>query len=71
MAWKQQLEGGSVEYLFKILVVGDIGVGKTSIIKRIVHSTFAQHYKSTVSHPFMFEVSDIELDRCGLCPQSN
>ena len=55
MAWRQHLEGGGVEYLFKILVIGDIGVGKTSIIKRIVHSTFAQHYKSTVSHLVMFK----------------
>jgi len=52
---KQQLEGGGVEYLFKILVIGDLGVGKTSIIKRIVHSIFNQHYKSTVSHPFTFK----------------
>lgn len=36
------------EFLFKILVVGDIGVGKTSIIKRYVHGIFSMHYKSTV-----------------------
>ena len=44
-----QAEGGDVkEYLYKILVVGDIGTGKTSIIKRYVHNIFSQHYKSTV-----------------------
>lgn len=37
-----------VEYLYKILVVGDIGTGKTSIIKRYVHDIFSNSYKSTV-----------------------
>ena len=36
------------EYLYKVLVIGDIGVGKTSIIKRYVHGIFSAHYKSTV-----------------------
>ena len=44
--------GGEVqEYLYKILVVGDIGTGKTSIIKRYVHNIFSNSYKSTVSVP--------------------
>jgi len=37
------------EYLFKVLVLGDSGVGKTSIIKRYVHNIFSMNYKSTVS----------------------
>ena len=41
-------EEGVTEYLFKILVVGDIGTGKTSIIKRYVHNIFSMSYKSTV-----------------------
>ena len=36
------------EFLFKILVVGDLGTGKTSIIKRYVHNIFSTNYKSTV-----------------------
>jgi Ras-related protein Rab-32 len=43
------------EYLFKILIVGDIGVGKTSIIKRYVHNIFSIHYKSTVRTAPYFE----------------
>lgn len=41
------------EYLYKILVIGDLGTGKTSIIKRYVHNIFSLNYKSTVS-PFSF-----------------
>lgn len=40
------------EYLYKILVIGDVGTGKTSIIKRYVHNIFSMNYKSTVSPPF-------------------
>jgi GTPase SAR1 family protein len=39
------------EYLYKILVVGDLGTGKTSIIRRYVHNIFSSNYKSTVSFP--------------------
>lgn len=41
-------DGEVKEYLYKVLVVGDIGTGKTSIIKRYVHNIFSLHYKSTV-----------------------
>ncbi|VDP19581.1 unnamed protein product, partial [Soboliphyme baturini] len=37
------------EYSFKILVIGDAGSGKTSIVKRYVHNLFSQHYQATVS----------------------
>ncbi|XP_013404929.1 ras-related protein Rab-32-like [Lingula anatina] len=37
------------EHLYKILVIGELGTGKTSIIKRYVHQFFSQHYRATVS----------------------
>ena len=39
----------SNEFLFKILVIGDSGCGKTSFIKRYVHGVFQNQYKATVS----------------------
>ncbi|XP_069468462.1 ras-related protein Rab-38-like [Ambystoma mexicanum] len=46
----------SKEHLCKVLVVGDLGVGKTSIIQRYVHKVYSQHYRATIGVDFALKV---------------
>uniref|UniRef100_A0A2K5YU47 RAB29, member RAS onco family n=2 Tax=Mandrillus leucophaeus TaxID=9568 RepID=A0A2K5YU47_MANLE len=60
---------GSRDHLFKVLVVGDAAVGKTSLVQRYSQDSFSKHYKSTVGVDFALKVlqwSDSEIVRLQL-----
>lgn len=50
------MQAPSKEHLYKLLVIGDLGVGKTSIIKRYVHQNFSSHYRATIGVDFALKV---------------
>uniref|UniRef100_A0A8D1LTB9 RAB29, member RAS oncogene family n=1 Tax=Sus scrofa TaxID=9823 RepID=A0A8D1LTB9_PIG len=59
----------SRDHLFKVLVVGDAAVGKTSLVQRYSQDSFSKHYKSTVGVDFALKVlqwSDSEVVRLQL-----
>uniref|UniRef100_A0A4W4FM15 Ras-related protein Rab n=1 Tax=Electrophorus electricus TaxID=8005 RepID=A0A4W4FM15_ELEEL len=50
------MQNNRKEHLYKILVIGDLGVGKTSIIKRYVHQTYSANYRATIGVDFALKV---------------
>ncbi|KAL5463953.1 hypothetical protein EMCRGX_G032905 [Ephydatia muelleri] len=48
------------EHLYKVLVIGDFGVGKTSIIRRFAEDVFSPNYKLTIGVDFSLKT--IEWD---------
>lgn len=49
-----------VEYLYKILVVGDLGCGKTAIIQRYVNNQFSTKYRATIGVDFALKVLSMD-----------
>lgn len=50
------------EYLFKILVIGDFGVGKTAIVRRYTEGQFSSNYKITIGADFA--IKSLQWDQC-------
>ena len=48
------------DYLYKILLIGDSGVGKSSILNRFVDNTYLENNMSTIGVDF--KIKTIELD---------
>jgi len=44
--------------LLKVIILGDSGVGKTSLMNQYVHKRFSNQYKATIGADFFNERSD-------------
>ncbi|NVM54680.1 MAG: GTP-binding protein [Candidatus Helarchaeota archaeon] len=47
------------KFTFKLVLLGDQAVGKTSLVLRFVNHTFSEHYISTIGADFL--IKDLEL----------
>jgi Ras-related protein Rab-1A len=54
------------DYLFKILMVGDSGVGKSCILIRLVDDTFTESFSSTIGVDFKIETMEVDGKICKL-----
>ena len=48
------------DLMFKVLVVGNAGVGNTCILKRLIYKSFSEAYKSTIGVDFGFYKAQID-----------
>lgn len=54
------------EFTYKIIVIGDVNVGKTSLIKKYVHDSFSDRYKSTIGVDFALKQIKVEDSKFNL-----
>ena len=47
------------EYIFKLILIGNSGVGKSSILNRYMHQTFKESYKCTIGVDFLMKSLEI------------
>ena len=58
--------GQTYDHLFKILLIGDAGVGKSSIMLRFCDDTFDQHINSTIGVDFKVKLMNMHSKRIKL-----
>lgn len=51
----------SKTYVFKIVILGDQAVGKTSLLVRYAHKTFSENYSKTIGCDFLVKIIDSEF----------
>ena len=54
------MDGKGYDFLYKIVLVGDLGVGKTSIARRFAEGKFSEEHKSTIGVDFTVQTVQIE-----------
>jgi Ras-related protein Rab-1A len=54
------------DYIFKIVLVGNQGVGKSSLFLRFCDNNFIENYLTTIGVDFRFRMLDVDDKVCKL-----
>eukprot|EP00300_Choanocystis_sp_HF-7_P037529 c53702_g1_i1.p1 GENE.c53702_g1_i1~~c53702_g1_i1.p1 ORF type:complete len:203 (+),score=39.00 c53702_g1_i1:40-648(+) len=60
------MEEAAPDHIFKVLLIGDAGVGKSSILLRFVDNTFSESIGSTIGVDFKAKIMTIQGQRIKL-----
>ena len=63
--------GKDYDHLFKLLIIGDSGVGKSSLLVRFADNTFSGNYITTIGVDFKIRTIDVGGDRRVKCTEIN
>ena len=51
------------DFLFKIVLIGDAGIGKTCIVQRFKHGFYMERHGNTIGVDFMLKTVEVEHKR--------
>ena len=54
------------DFLFKLVIIGDSGVGKSSLLLRFSDDAFSESYLTTIGVDFRFRTIDVDGKRVKL-----
>ncbi|EYB91447.1 hypothetical protein Y032_0206g1996 [Ancylostoma ceylanicum] len=54
------------DHLFKLLIIGDSGVGKSSLLLRFADNVFSENYITTIGVDFKIRTVDVDGQRVKL-----
>jgi len=63
MAYRPESQEEAFDYLFKLVLIGDAGVGKTCVVQRFMGSAFVERHSSTIGVDFTMRTVVIDGKR--------